>query len=70
MAKRLPNPNTVYGRKRIRKEHEQWKQSLPQKEREDVESFGFWGTLIVVGIIMFIVYLVSGPAGLLKWMRH
>lgn len=67
MARRAPNPNTAYGRKRLREEHQQWKNNLPPKEREEVESFAFWGVFIVVAVIVLIIFLIGGTDGVKHW---
>lgn len=62
MTQRKPyNPNTAYGRRKRREEHQQWKNSLPPGERAKFEAdTNFWGCLIVVFII--IIALVIGFA--------
>lgn len=68
--KKAPNPNTAYGRKRIREENAQWKANLSPKERAEVEFNGCIFYVVVVIVIMAIVYLISGTDGLLKWLSH
>ncbi|OJW42844.1 MAG: hypothetical protein BGO56_12460 [Sphingobacteriales bacterium 48-107] len=62
MTQRKPyNPNTAYGRRKRREEHQRWKNSLPPEERAKFEAdTNFWGCLIVVFII--IIALVIGFA--------
>jgi hypothetical protein len=67
MAKRAPNPNTAYGRKRLREEHQQWRANITPQEREKSDNFAFWGVLIVLAIIVLIVFLIGGTDGVLHW---
>ena len=69
MAKRAPNPNTAYGRKRIRQEHQQWKNNLTPEKRQEHDSFVTLWSVIILGIIMLIIFLIAGGDGLLKWLR-
>lgn len=68
MAKRAPNPQTAYGRKRLREDTQKWKANLSPEERAKVESFSYGWTIFIVAIIMLVIFLVSGGDGLLKWM--
>lgn len=68
MAKRAPNPNTAYGRKRLIEDTQKWKANLSPEEHGKVESFSFGWTIAIVAIIMLTVFLVAGADGLLKWL--
>jgi len=67
MAKRPANPNTAYGRKRLREENQQWKAKLSPEERSKAESFSFGWTIVIIAIIILIVFLIGGSNGLMKW---
>jgi hypothetical protein len=50
MAKRLPNPNTAYGRKRIREE-----QYFPKKENNSTEEDN---SKAILGVIVLVIIIV------------
>lgn len=72
-SKRPPNPNTAYGRKRMREEYPQNLARMTPEERQQHDSDKttvtaiLWGFAIVSCLIAF---AVSGGDGLLKWMKY
>jgi hypothetical protein len=68
MPPRKPyNPNTAYGRKKMREEYQANFQSLPKEEQEKIESDNTLWYLAIVVVFAIIAYLAGGSQGLLKW---
>jgi Co/Zn/Cd efflux system component len=67
MAKRPANPNTAYGRKRLRDEYYQHKASLSPEERANQNTNEVIIYIIIVAIVAFIVFLIGGSGAALKW---
>jgi hypothetical protein len=69
MAQRKPyNPNTKYGRRKMREEAYKWKASLPPEERAKVESQEFFFGLIILIIIGLIIFAIGGSEALMRWL--
>lgn len=73
MAQRKPyNPNTKYGRRKLRNQaHYNYVNGTPEY-RKDVDNMTavFWIVVIIIAIIIgIIIYSVSGVEGLLKWLK-
>jgi len=70
MAKRAPNPNTKYGRKRQQEEYYSRRAELSPSERDSQDSsFAIWGTIIVI-IIAGIIFMIGGQDAILKWVSR
>jgi hypothetical protein len=68
MPQRKPyNPNTAYGRKKMREEYQAHFNSLPTEEQEKIESDKTLLYLVIVVVFALIAYLVGGSQGLVKW---
>jgi len=70
MAKKPANPNTAYGRKRIREEHQQWRNNATPEERANDDATGVIIWVVVVSICLLIAFLVGGTDGALRWLTH
>jgi hypothetical protein len=70
MAKKAANPNTAYGRKRLREEYYQHKASLSPEERANQNTNEAIFYIIIVAIIAFIIFLIGGSGAVLKWFSH
>ena len=70
MAKRAPNPNTAYGRKRLREEYYQHKASLSPEERANQNTNEAIFYIIIIAIIAFIIFLVGGSDAVASWFTH
>lgn len=75
MAQRKPyNPNTPYGRRKIREEHQRWRESLPPEEREKLEQdTKIWGCLIaviVIVVVLIIGYATGNEKAAWKWLSR
>lgn len=68
MSKKPANPNTAYGRKRLREEHQEWKQNLTPEQRLESDGFAAWGVMIVLAVILMIIFLIGGYDGVSKWL--
>ena len=67
MAKREANPNTAYGRKRLRNEYYERKANLTPEQRASENSSETILYLIIILVIVGILYLVGGSGAVLKW---
>jgi hypothetical protein len=68
MAQRKPyNPNTAYGRKKMREEYQAHFQSLPKEEQERINSDHTLWYLGIIVVLALIAYLVGGSQGLMNW---
>lgn len=68
--RRPPNPNTAYGRKRIRDDYYQRKALMTPEERSKQNSSEALIYIIIVIIVGGLVFAIGGSAGLLKWLSH
>lgn len=69
MAQRKPyNPNSAYGRKKLREEAERNYQNASPKEQAERDNIGCIVILIIV-VIAFLIFVLAGDTkGFLKWM--
>lgn len=75
MSQRKPyNPNTAYGRRKMREASQQYRASLPPEERKKLENqTQLWGCIIVVviAIIVLLIGVATGnEKGALRWLSH
>ncbi|MBO9592405.1 MAG: hypothetical protein J7599_05795 [Niabella sp.] len=73
MTQRKPyNPNTKYGRRKLREQaHYNYVNGTPEY-RKDIDNIKaiVWVVIIAIVIIIgFIIYSVSGVEGLLRWLK-
>jgi hypothetical protein len=68
MAQRKPyNPNTAYGRKKLREEAARNYANMPPEQRRERDT---WGCLIMIIIAIVFggcIYLIGGEKALMKW---
>ena len=71
MAQRKPyNPNTKYGRKKLREQSEQYYNNLPEEQKQEFDNTKTIVIIIIV-VIVIIIGLVSGNmSGTAKWLSH
>ncbi|RFM27483.1 hypothetical protein [Deminuibacter soli] len=68
MAQRKPyNPNTAYGRRKLR---EQYNQNTPPEEQQEHRLIAFFICLAFAIIGFVIVYALKGEHAAVKWIRH
>lgn len=71
MAQRKPyNPNTKYGRKKIREEYAQRRAEMTPEERSGNDALA---TIVLIIIIIFIggcAFLIGGKDAVLKTLSH
>lgn len=70
MKSKPANPNTAYGRKRLRKEYQEWRNQASPKERSDDNTSRIIIWIFVVGIGIMFAFLTGGGNGVLKWLTH
>lgn len=68
MSKKEYNPNTKYGRKKLREQARQEYEEMSPKEKEEHNTAVFFLTLIFIIIFGGIAYMAGGLEGLLKWL--
>jgi hypothetical protein len=67
MAKRPANPNTAYGRKRLREEYQERKANMSPEERSAQNQTEAWVYIVIVVVVGAIVFMIGGSGALLKW---
>lgn len=68
MAQRKPyNPNTKYGRKKLREQYELDKQKMKPEERERLENDSAVITIIIVAVIFGLIYVFFGREAAVDW---
>lgn len=71
-GRRPPNPNTKYGRKRMRDEAAYRISQYTPEERAEynkVQAIFYVCFFVVVVIIFLIIYATAGPEAAVKWLR-
>ena len=66
------NPNTAYGRRKMREEAYNRISNYTPEEKAEYNKIKFGcGVIMFVGfiIICVLIYIISGPEALLKWLR-
>lgn len=71
MAQRKPyNPNTAYGRRKLREEAQKSYANLPPEQKAEVDTW-IWGCLLIVIIIVILYAALTGDwKGAGKWMTR
>jgi uncharacterized protein YqhQ len=73
MTQRKPyNPNTAYGRRKMREEAYNRISNYTSEEKAEYNKIKFGcGAIMFVGfiIVCFLIYVISGPEALIKWLR-
>lgn len=71
MAQRKPyNPNTKYGRRKLREQAQEEFSKLPQHEQDSTRMLGCFIGLLLALVIGGCLYITKGPAAALKWLSH
>ncbi len=71
MGQRKPyNPNTKYGKKKLREQYNQNYNNMSSEEKSDHNSTVF--ILMLIAIIVFggIIFLIGGSDALISWLSH
>lgn len=69
MAQRKPyNPNTKYGRRKLREDHYRRVENMTDEERSKLEANTFGCMLLFLIIGGLIVFLLFGGDGLMRWL--
>lgn len=61
------NPNTAYGRKKLREQAAENYANMTPQERAEVDSYKFWIWFIIIVIILIIGFATGNWMGVLKW---
>jgi hypothetical protein len=69
MAKRPANPNTAYGRKRMRQEYAERKANMTPEERSKQNGNELVIGLVIVVLVIGILYMIGGPGAVMSWSR-
>jgi hypothetical protein len=70
MSKRPANPNTKYGRKRLRDEYYERKASMNPEQQSNQTKNETILFVIVVVVIVGILFLFGGLEAVSKWFNH
>lgn len=70
MSRKEYNPNTKYGRKKLREQAREEYERMTPEEKEKHNTFGCITTFIILIIICGIIFIFSGSEGLLKWLTR
>ena len=69
MAQRKPyNPNTKYGRRKLREDHYRRVTNMTDDERSKLEANSFGCLLLFIIIGGLIVFFLFGGDGLMRWL--
>lgn len=72
MQRKPYNLNTKYGRRKLREQADINYLNGTPEYRAEIDRIGCWVWFVIflfAGFIGFIIYIVSGPEALLKWLR-
>ncbi len=71
MAQRKPyNPNTKYGRKKLREQSHEHYSSLNESEKSEYDATKFIFYLILIIVFAGLIFLLGGSGALSKWLSH
>jgi hypothetical protein len=71
MPPRKPyNPNTKYGRKKLREQAEEYRQSLPEDQRKDFSATGVIVLIIIIDIVLIIALATGNGKGAANWLTR
>lgn len=68
MVQRKPyNPNTAYGRKKLREQAQQNYEQMTPAEKREFSFKGFFILIVVLIIVFLIFYSMGDTKGFVKW---
>lgn len=71
MSQRKPyNPNTKYGRKKLREQNHLAYQNMTPDEKSEHNSCVFIITIIIIIVFGGFILLIGGPEALFKWLSN
>lgn len=68
--RRPPNPNTAYGRRRIREDYYQRKAEMTPEQRSQQNTTEAWIYIAFIVVIGAIIFAIGGSGALLDWLTH
>lgn len=67
MGQKKPyNPNTAYGRRKLREQSQKYYDELPQDKKNEHDLL----KIVIVIIICIVMFLLLGAKDFLKWASH
>lgn len=70
MANKNYNPNTKYGRKKLREQYYENRANMTEEEKGKEDGCTFILFIIIIIVFGGFILLVSGPEALIKWLSH
>jgi len=64
------NPNTAYGRKKLREQADETYARLSPGEKVEVDSWKFGCIFAIIALAIIIGLLTGNVSGALKWLSH
>jgi len=64
------NPNTAYGRRKLREQYSQYYSNMTPKEKREHNSTKSWVTLLILILVGGLIFLLGGPEALSKWLSR
>jgi hypothetical protein len=64
------NPNTKYGRRKLREQAANYRANLSPEERAQFDTYNWILLIVIVIIICGILYAVGGWGPMLKWLSR
>ena len=71
MAQKKPyNPNTAYGRRKLREQAAQNYSNMTPQQQKDYDSTKLWVILVLIIIVGGLILLIGGSGALTKWLSR
>lgn len=64
------NPNTTYGRRKLREQSQEYYNNLPDDKKENFDNVKFIIVVIIIGIVLLYVFLTGDTKSASKWISH
>lgn len=64
------NPNTAYGRRKLREQAAQNYANMTPQQKQEHDSTKFWIMLIILIVVGGLIFLIGGTGALLKWLSR
>jgi hypothetical protein len=70
MQRKPYNPNTKYGRRKLREQAQQTYENLSPEGKREWNAMGCIIAIIIIVVVGGIIWLLAGPQAALKWLSH